>query len=462
MKKKFIKIHTTSKILFGIFTENNFKRGILDRKNNLYQKTDNFWLPLDNAAKIFPAVISEELTVVFRISAVLKNRINIRNLLRAVSAIEDRFPYFKVQLKKGFFWYYLEYVDFKVPVEVENQPPCRKPPEGSFLFRILAIKNRLSVEFSHILTDGKGAFEFFKSLLVIYFEESGITIPPDFNFCRPGETIPEEEFEDSYNRYFKESVPSMLKQPKSFHLPFPLKAVPRFDVLNAVLSIKEIKTKASEKGVNITVYLTSIYLFVLQNIYENLKPMSRYKKSKRLRIQVPINLRNIYPSISMRNFSLFVMPEIDLRLGHYTFDEIIKTVYHQMQLETDEKLINKIIARNVGSEKKLLVRSIPLFLKSFILSLKYYSLGTSQYSGVITNLGNAIFPPALNECIEYLIVTPPPPNKILKINCGIIGFNDKLALSFGNITKSKELEKKFLKFLVDQGIKVKLTTYTIN
>lgn len=161
----------------------------------------------------------------------------------------------------------------------------------------------------------------------------------------------------------------------------------------------------------------------------------------------------------MRNFSLFVMPEIDLRLGHYTFDEIIKTVYHQMQLETDEKLVNKIIARNVGSEKKLFVRSIPLFLKSFILNLKYYSLGTSQYSGVITNLGRTIFPSAQSEYIDYFIVTPPPPNKKLKINCGIIGFNDKLVLSFGNITKSKELEKRFLKFLVDQGIKVKLSTY---
>jgi hypothetical protein len=130
-----------------------------------------------------------------------------------------------------------------------------------------------------------------------------------------------------------------------------------------------------------------------------------------------------------------------------------------MQLETDEKLVNKNIARNVGSEKKLLIRSIPLFLKSFILSLKYYSLGTSQYSGVLTNLGNVILPADVSENIEYFIVTAPPPNKKLKINCGIIGFNDKLVLSFGNITKSRELEKMFLKFLTDQRIKVKVSAY---
>lgn len=431
----------------------------MESENNSGPKAEKFWLPLDNAAKIYPAIISDELTAVFRISAVLKDRIKINNLIKAAEALEERFPYYKVKLQKGFFWYYLEHSDRKVKIEFEHQTPCRKFPKGGLMFRVLAVRNRLSIEFSHILTDGSGAFEFLKSLLVTYFKECGIEIPPDFKFHQAGEMIPEEEYEDSYNRYFREDVPSMLKQSKAFHLPFSLKAAPRFDVLNVITSVSEIKKKAIEKGVDITAYLTSIYLFVLQDIYENLKIRSRQRKHKHLRIQVPINLRQIYPSASMRNFTLFVMPEIDLRLGHYTFDEIIKTVYHQMQLETDEKLVNKIIARNVGSEKKLFVRSIPLFLKSLILYLKYYSLGTSQYSGVITNLGRTIFPPAQSECIDYFIFTPPPPNKKLKINCGIIGFKDTLVLSFGNITKSKELEKRFLKFITDQGITVKLTTY---
>lgn len=430
-----------------------------ESKNNSYQKPENFWLPLDNAAKIFPAIISDELTAVFRISVILKDRIKINNLLKAISIIEYRFPYYKVLLKKGFFWYYLEYSDFKTLIEVENQSPCRNFPKGRPLFRVLAFKNRLSVEFSHILTDGSGAFEFLKSLLVIYFEECGIKVPLDYKVHRPAEVIPEEEHEDSYNRYFKDDVPPMLKQSKAFHMPFSLNTIPRFDVLNAILSIDEIKVKADEKDVNITVYLTAVYLFVLQEIFENIKTKNRFRKNKWIRLQVPIDLRKIYPSKSMRNFSLYVMPGIDLRLGHYSFDEIIKTVYHQMQLETDEKLVNKNIARNVGSEKKLLVRSIPLFLKSFILSLKYYSLGTSQYSGVLTNLGKVILPAEVNESIEYFIITPPPPNKKLKINCGIIGFKDNLVLSFGNITKSKELEKRFLNFLVDQGLNVKLSTY---
>lgn len=433
----------------------------MENTNYTYQENKDFWLSLDNAAKIYPAILSDEFTAVFRISAIFKNPVKIKHLLKAVHSIEDRFPYYKVQLKKGFFWYYLEYVDLPISVEVDNNIPCRKFQKGKLMFRILVLKNRISIEFSHILTDGSGAFEFFKSLLAFYFKECGVTIPGNFKFLHPGYIIPEEEFEDSYNRYFKENIPPIVKQSKAFHLPYSLNPSPRFDALNVVLSLKEIKDKATEKSVSITIYLISVYLLILQEIYENLKMLSRHKKNKCLRIEVPVNLRNIYPSITMRNFSLFVMPQIDLRLGHYTFEEIIKTVHHQIHLETDEKLINKNISRNVGYEKNLFIRGIPLFLKSLILSYKFYSLGSSQYSGVLTNLGMVTFPSDINRLIDYFILTPPPPNKMLKVSCGVMGFNDTLVLSFGNITRSKEFEQKFVKFLAGEGIKSKLTTFTV-
>jgi len=431
----------------------------LERKDFTYQEIKNSWFPLDNAAKIYPAIQTDELTAVFRISAVLKEPVKIKHLLKAVHSMEDRFPYYKVHLKQGFFWYYLEQIDQPIPVEVENNIPCRMFQKSKLMFRILVLKNRISVEFSHILADGAGANEFFKTLLILYFKECGAAIPKDFTFLHPDDIILKEEFEDAYNRYFREDIPPMVKQSRAFHLPFPLKPIPRFDVLNVILSLKEVKKKAAENTASISIYLISIYLFILQEIYENLNSISRHKKNSKLRIQVPVNLRNIYPSKTKRNFSLFVMPQIDLRLGHYTFDEIIKTVYHQIHLETDEKLINKNIARNVGYEKNIYIRGIPLFLKSMVLNLKYYSLGISQFSGMLTNLGKVTLPSEMSKFIDYLILTPPPPNKLTKVSCGIIGFNDKLVLSFGNITRSKEFEQKFVKFLAGAGLNIKLTNY---
>jgi NRPS condensation-like uncharacterized protein len=147
--------------------------------------------------------------------------------------------------------------------------------------------------------------------------------------------------------------------------------------------------------VSLTEYLTAVYLYSLQAIHDQLPPLQKRTRRKVIRIEVPVNLRRMFPSCTMRNFSLYVIPGIDLRLGHYTFEEIVKTVYHQMQLETDKKLISKMISRNVSGEKNPILRSVPLFIKSFILS-KLYTLSTQQYSGVVTNLGKVNLSPEIN------------------------------------------------------------------
>ncbi len=162
---------------------------------------------------------------------------------------------------------------------------------------------------------------------------------------------------------------------------------------------------------------------------------------------------------TMRNFSLFVTPEVDLSLGSYSFEEIVKTVHHLMQLETDKKLINKMIARNVGAERNILLKNTPLFIKSLILYLSYSIGGPSRYSGVITNLGKVSLGGEADKHIDHFVFIPPPPNKALRVNCGVLGFADSLIMSFGNITQSKELEREFFRFLVKHGIDVKIITY---
>lgn len=420
---------------------------------------EKFWTPLDNAAKIFPAIRSQEHTTVLRLTAVLNERIKISSLLKAVKRAEDRFPYFRVSLRRGFFWYYLEQVDHSFSVIHDVGIPCRsfksKKPRG-LLLRILASKNEISIECSHILTDGSGALTFLKTLLFYYFNEKGIIKNGSVDEVL-GKGMDDEEFEDAYNRYFKEDIPRNIKQPKAFHLPFPLKGKPRFDVLYAILPIEQIKEIASEKGVSITDYLVAAYLWVLQDIYLENKKKGVSSSDKIARIQVPVNLRNIYPSKTLRNFSLFVMPEIDFRLGAYSFNELLKIVYHKMRLETDEKLISKIISRNVGGERNIIVRGIPIWLKSLVLYFKYYAEGANQYSGVVTNLGKVELPDTIRNKIDYFKVTPPPPNKKLKINCGVVGYGDKLVLSFGNITKTKDFERRYLQFLTKQGISILVT-----
>ncbi len=68
------------------------------------------WMPLDNAALIFPAIRRKNWNNVFRESISLTEEIDPILLQQAVNELMPRFPSFYVRLKRGVFWYYLEQV----------------------------------------------------------------------------------------------------------------------------------------------------------------------------------------------------------------------------------------------------------------------------------------------------------------------------------------------------------------
>jgi NRPS condensation-like uncharacterized protein len=417
------------------------------------------WLKLDNAAKLFPAIMSGELTSVFRITVFLKKPIKFSAIKEAVEISSRRFPYFSVSLGSGLFWYYLEY-NHQIPrILTEEKIPCTAfatKRKNEPLYRILVKENRISVEFIHILTDGGGAFEYLKSLLYTYFRLNGNNIPSDEEIILPESPISEEEIEDGYKRFFRRKMPPPGKLTKAWHLPFRLDGKPRLKIIRSQITLDKLLEVARSYGVSVTEYMVSVYLFTLQMIY--LEEKEKVKKQKRgvLRIEVPVNLRKIFPSKTMRNFSLFVLPEIDLRLGVYSFDEILKIVKYQLQTGADVKQITRFLSQNVGHEKSPFVRLLPLFIKTMAISAVYKRLGSNQCSGILTNLGRVKLPEEMGNLIDAFEVVPTPPNTHVKISCAMVTFKNQLRLDFGNISRSTSFEMHFLKYLTESGIPVKV------
>lgn len=417
------------------------------------------WLKLDNAAKLFPAIMSAELTSVFRITVFLKKPIKFSVIKEALEITYRRFPYFSVSLGSGLFWYYLEY-NHQIPrILTEEKIPCTAfatKRKNEPLYRILVKENRISVEFIHILTDGGGAFEYLKSLLYTYFRLNGNNIPSDEEIILPESPISEEEIEDGYKRFFRRKIPPPGKLTKAWHLPFRLDGKPRLKIIRSQITLDKLLEVARSHSVSVTEYMVSVYLFTLQMIY--LEEKEKVKKQKRgvLRIEVPVNLRKKFPSKTMRNFSLFVLPEIDLRLGVYSFDEILKIVKYQLQTGADVKQITRFLSQNVGHEKSPFVRLLPLFIKSMAISAVYKRLGSNQCSGILTNLGRVKLPKEMENLIDAFEVVPTPPNTHVKISCAMVTFKNQLRLDFGNISRSTSFEMHFLKYLTESGIPTKV------
>lgn len=416
------------------------------------------WLKLDNAAKLFPAIMSGELTAVFRITAFLKKPVKFSAIKEAVEITSKRFPYFSVSLGSGLFWYYLEY-NHKFPrIQTEEKIPCtafaaRRKNEP--LYRILVKENRISVEFIHILTDGGGAFEYLKSLLYTYFRLTGNKITSTEGIISPESIITEDEMEDGYKRFFRRKIPPPGKLTKAWHLPFRLNDKPRLKIIRSEIALDKLLEIARKNNVTITEYIVSVYLHSLQMIYLEEKEVKKQRRGV-LRIEVPVNLRKKLPSKTMRNFSLFVLPEIDLRLGIYTFEEILKIVNYQLQTGADVKQIGRFLSQNVGHEKSPFIRFLPLFIKSMAISAVYRRLGSTQCSGIMTNLGCVKLPAEMESLIDSIELVPTPPNTHVKICAAMVTFRNKLRLTFCNISGSTSFEMHFLKHLIESGVPVKV------
>ena len=323
---------------------------------------DRSWYRLDNAGKIYPALLSRRYSSLFRISLNLKEPVTLPLLERALKEIMPRFPYYQVSLKPGFFWYFLENNPRTPPVEGDSLSPCMDFPlkkRGMFLFRVRVYKTRIAVEFSHILTDGTGALIFLKTLTAQYLRLRGTTIIPDEEFGvldRDADPDP-EEFDDAFQRNFNPRLPESGRGMPAYHIRDPLIPGGKYNVITGIMTVQAVKEQASVFGVSLGEYLTAVLIASFQDYMND--HQRKGEKKKPIRMNVPVNLRLLYPSRSMRNFFLSVEPWIDPRLGSYDFSEICAKVHHYMRYELDRKFLNQQITRNVRGELKLLNRLFP-------------------------------------------------------------------------------------------------------
>lgn len=414
--------------------------------------TPDWWMKLDNAAKIYPAITGSELTGVFRITVILKSPVVLSALRRSTEETAGLFPSFSVELCKGFFWYYLEYNGKPPRILADEGPHCQAFPrniKGELMYRVLVRDNTISVEFLHILTDGGGALFFLKTLMNFYcLYAYGIDNPP---FPEVSTGPPPGGTDDLFTKFYGKGLPHPPVLPAAWHLPFNLNQIPRFRVTFFEVRSDSLSALSKEYSSTITEFLSSVYLFSLQELRK-----VHGKGSPHVRIQIPFDLRRKYDAYTLRNFSLFIIPEIDIRLGYYTFPEILQEVKLSIQMMSDEKRIRKIISRNVSNEKNPVIRAMPLFIKSPVLRLAYKKFGPSQFTSTITNMGKIVPVGPAADILKAMSVTPPPPHKNIKVTCGLITLGKNTIITFGSVTNSKALEREFVSFLTRAGLPVKL------
>lgn len=404
------------------------------------------WFPLDNAGIFYPSIISDRITTVFRLSVTLDHRIKVKQLQIALDKTIRANPLLQVNLRPGFFWYFFEENKRRLLITKDTKYPCRKIPikrRGVHPFQVKAFYNKISLEISHSLTDGTGALFYLQQLVIRYFRELGYKVPLP---KRPGH---EAEAEDSYKRYFKPKLPPPRKSDNAFHFLWKKQPKDIYNITTGYLPLEKIKDVCKSYNVSITEYLLTVLGWSIQEVFLSLPINQQKKHSKPFRLMVPINLRKLFPSKTLRNFFLSIEPSFDPELGVFTFEEILKIIHHFLRVEVNDKYISRQISRNIRGQMES--KLIPLFIKNIALKSLYKKYGESKYTTSISNMGKLSFPEELEPMVKKVEFIPPP-SSICKIKLGVISFNGTLSITFGSVVKESELEMIFFKKLREHGI----------
>ena len=412
------------------------------------------WLRLDNAAKIYPAARRRNWSNIYRQSATLSEEVDTIVLKSALDVTVKRFPSIAARLRKGLFWYYLQQPESPPEISEEYSYPLVYMSGAEMkkcALRVIAYRNRIAVEYFHALTDGNGALVFLKNLVAEYLEQKhGISIPLEHGILDRREEPRAEELEDCFPKSAG-AVSASRKDTDAWHM----YGIPQKDGFLHMtcfkIPVKEALELAHRHGVTLTVFMSAAMMLALLRLQNEKNP--NVKKQSRIKLLIPINLRHLFHHNTLRNFAMYTIPELDPRLGEYTFEEICGIVHHKMGAEFTAKHMSSVIATNVNDEKNPLVRLIPLPIKNAVMKAIFNSVGEKKSCLTLSNLGRIELPEIMKPYVERLdFVLGVQANA--PYNCGMLSYGDTIYINFIRDILDAELERHFYAVLHELSLPV--------
>lgn len=410
------------------------------------------WMTLDNAAKIFPAARSRTWSNLFRISSTLDEEIDREVLKVALDVTVRRFPSIAVALKEGMFWYYLEEISSLPEILDEKPYPLARMTMRDLrkcAFRVLVYKNRLAVEFFHSLTDGNGGLIFVKTLTAEYlYQKYGTRVPFGNGILDRLEEPTLAETEDSFLKYAG-NYPASRKDSNAYIISGKREVDGFRTNTTFVIDTDFVKKEAKDRGVTVTVYMTAILIQAAERVQKS--RVANPAKYKPIKVCVPVNLRKIFKSETMRNFVMYTTPGIDPKLGEYSFDDLCQIVAAQMKQQMTKRNMAAMIKTNVDSEKNPLLRVVPLFIKNIVMKMVFNAVGEKKTCFSFSNLGVVSVPQEYSEKVKRMDFVLGS-QAYAPYNVSAVTYGGKMYLNVTRNAREPVLEREIYEILRARGV----------
>nr|WP_249666991.1 alcohol acetyltransferase [Bifidobacterium longum] len=387
-----------------------------------------------------------------------------------------QFPSFNVHLLNGMFWHYLEQSDGRPLVEPEHLPICSRLHYGpkSMLFRVSYFRNRVNLEVSHIISDGRGAINLFKSLLHAYIAERYDVpgVPSDYDGSDS------DKAENSFDKYYEKDKAGAAPGTKIYRLAGPIdRAAPTF--MEYHVSASKVLGAAHQCGVSLTSYLIAAILCAIRDV------MPSRARNRAIRVDIPVDLRAFFRSETVRNFYgmtyvAYTPAEIEADedsaktsatspdaagdgqqsaartahgngMGGLLTDEpladISRHVQEQLGHATSRERVESHMNRMIALEKNPVLRLAPSPAKDWVLELARF-IADRETTTTVSNLGRVTLDERLARHVRSVSFLTTPAS----LNFTVCSFGDDLSIGISTIYHDLNVIKNLCRILAAQGI----------
>ncbi len=417
---------------------------------------EGYWDRLDNAAKLFPAITNRRSPNVFRFTAVLREDVIPEVLESALEKALSIMPSFAVKLHRGLFWYYFDVNNEHPTVKKECSYPCApiyRAREKGFLFRVTYYGKRINFELYHALSDGIGALSFIRLIIYCYYNIlKGEEVPEEL-IRNESDEITRDFDEDSFMLHATEERETDKKkktEPDAFRMSGYRYDGTRLGALAAITPVDKMLELSKKHSATLSEYVCALLIY---SIF-----CTSYRRSfgsRPIVISIPVNLRGMFESGTLRNFfghmNIGVLPK-----RNASFEDILSEVKAQFKENLKRSYFESQINSHVNIEKIPGIRYVPLFIKDAVMRF-IYSGNAKKYTVTFSNLGRIQLPSVISNYVERFEVliggSSTHPKKT-----SLCSYGNNLVLMFSSTIDDNSFEQFLLSYLVKEGIDVTVSS----
>ena len=206
-----------------------------------------------------------------------------------------------------------------------------------------------------------------------------------------------------------------------------------------------------KKGVTVSAYIAALLLYCIAKD----QMLEQHPSKKPIIISVPMDLRSMFPSDTLRNFVSFANVGMKVE-GEIKFDDVLAEISRQLKEGLSREKISANINKNVGFEKNPFIRMTPLFVKNLVVSSNYKLYGEGCYTLVLSNLRTAQFPKTMQKHIKQVYYALGV-SEMNPMNCVVVSYQDKMVITLDRGIKETGIIRRFFEhFSKDLGMHVEI------